>query len=75
MGVSGKKYNGVGRLKSLVLGMDDVDIDKVAVNVSTVIDKVETCVKKNDFFRCYGLLWNSVRTWRKSEHIHFYSGT
>ena len=46
MGVSGKKYNGVGRLKSLVLGMDDVDIDKVAVNVSTVIDKVGTCVKK-----------------------------
>ena len=33
-------------MKSLVLGMDDVDIDKVAVNVSTVIDKVETCVKK-----------------------------
>ena len=26
--------------------MDDVDIDKVAVNVSTVIDKVGTCVKK-----------------------------
>ncbi len=46
MGVSENGYDGIGRLGTLVFGIENVNIDEMARAVSTVIDKIGNRVKK-----------------------------
>ncbi len=69
MGVSKKGYIGTGKLKTLDLSCDDMDIDKLAVSVSNVIDKIDSHVKKmllsgiTDYYEVLSRLEDKVNTY------------